>query len=154
MSTLSARPVTAVPSNRLHRTADEPLRSPLRWPAIAMLLAAAVAHVPVIGPHLEEAPYIGALFIALTLVCTLLAVALAVRDSRTSWDLSILVTGLAVLAYVLSRTVGLPQIGDDIGNWGEPSGIVSIITESLTVLLGAAALMSARHSRRGEIAGG
>lgn len=118
------------------RVAGIPWRSAARWPTIAALLAAAAAHIPVTAPHLHEAPYIGALFIALTVACLALAAALAISDSTIVWDVTMLVCGLAVLAYVLSRTVGLPQITDDIGNWAEPLGIVSISTETIAVLCG------------------
>jgi hypothetical protein len=129
---------------RDRRPADTPRHSPLRWPAAVAVLVAGAAHLPVIAPHLAEAPYIGALFIALTVACGVLAVALLAWDTPTVWDLAILATGLAVLAYVLSRTVGLPQIGDDIGNWSEPLGVLSIAAESVTVLLGVATLVWAR----------
>lgn len=109
--------------------------------AIPALLAAAAAHIPVIDSHLHEAPYIGVLFIALTVACAGLAVALGVSDTPTMWDLTVWVAGLAVLGYVLSRTVGLPQITDDIGNWAEPLGIVSIAAESVAVACG---VLSAR----------
>lgn len=129
----------ATATARTRRPADTPRRSPARWPAVAALLVAAAAHVPVTAPHLHEAPYIGALFIGLTVACVVLAAALAVADTPTVWDLTIWVCGLAVLAYVLSRTVGLPQITDDIGNWAEPLGVVSIAAESAAALCGLAA---------------
>ncbi len=42
------------------------------------------------------------------------------------------------------RTIGLPQIGDDIGNWGEPLGIVAIIAEA-TMLITAAPRLGRLH---------
>jgi hypothetical protein len=32
----------------------------------------------------------------------------------------------AIAAFVISRTVGLPQGTDDIGNWTEPLGMTSL----------------------------
>jgi hypothetical protein len=122
------------------RATRVPRNSPLRWIAILALLTAAAAHVPVIPPHLREAPYIGVLFILLVVVCIALSAALAVTDSGTVWAITVLVGALAVLAYVVSRTVGLPQIGDDIGNWGEPLGVVSIAAESAAALCGIATM--------------
>lgn len=137
---MTVHPASAPPVLRSgRRPADLPRRSAARWLAIPALLTAAAAHVPVIPSHLQEAPYIGVLFIALTIACVALAVALGVSDSRTVWDLTVWLAGLAVLAYVLSRTVGLPQITDDIGNWSEPSGIVSIVAESVAVVCGVSA---------------
>jgi len=120
-----------------------PLRSPLRWLAAATLVASGAVHIPVIPMHLEEAPYIGYLFIALTAVCFAIAVAVLLVDSVVVWAAGGVVTALAVIAYVLSRTVGLPQIQDDIGNWSEPLGIAAITAETLTVLLAVVALRRA-----------
>lgn len=36
-----------------------PFRSPLRWLMAVAAASAAAAHIPVIAPHLEEAPYMG-----------------------------------------------------------------------------------------------
>ncbi|HEU5043392.1 MAG TPA: hypothetical protein VFT75_04580 [Nocardioidaceae bacterium] len=119
------------------------LRSPLRWLAAATLVASGVVHIPVIPMHLEEAPYIGYLFIALTAVCFALAAAVLLVDSMLVWAAGGVVTALAVIAFVLSRTVGLPQIEDDIGNWTEPLGIAAITAETLTVLLAVVALRRA-----------
>ena len=119
------------------------LRSPLRWLAAATLVASGIVHIPVIPMHLEEAPYIGYLFIALTAVCFALAAAVLLLDSMLVWAAGGVVTALAVIAYVLSRTVGLPQIQDDIGNWSEPLGIAAITAETLTVLLAVVALRRA-----------
>ena len=119
------------------------LRSPLRWLAAATLVASGIVHIPVIPMHLEEAPYIGYLFIALTAVCFALAAAVLLVDSMLVWAAGGVVTALAVIAYVLSRTVGLPQIQDDIGNWSEPLGIAAITAETLTVLLAVVALRRA-----------
>ena len=121
-----------------------PLRSPLRWPAALTLVVAGAVHIPVTPEHLEEAPYIGYLFIALTVVCFLLALVILVADSTAVWTVSGVVTALALGAYLLSRSVALPQIGDDVGNWLEPLGVVAIVFEGLTVALAVAALRRPR----------
>ena len=110
------------------------LRRPLRFPTAALLLATAGIHIPIIGQHLREAPYIGVLFILLALVATVLAVLLLTRDCTLVWLASAGMTIAAVLAYVLSRSIGLPQIGDDIGNWLDPLGLAALSVETLTVV--------------------
>ncbi|MEU8964203.1 hypothetical protein AB0C89_21210 [Streptomyces sp. NPDC048491] len=117
-----------------------PLHHPLRFPAALLLAIAGAVHIPVIPQHLQEAPYIGALFIVLTAVCLGLALGLPGYDSTTLWAASGLVTAATVLAYALSRTVGLPQIGDDVGNWTDPLGLAAIASEGLTAALAATAL--------------
>jgi energy-coupling factor transporter transmembrane protein EcfT len=116
------------------------LMSPLRVPGAALALVAGLAHVPVTPEHLNEAPYIGGLFIALTIACVLLAAALLVWDSPLVWAAAGATCLLAVIAYVVSRSVGLPLMGDDVGNWLETLGVVSVLSETGVVLVSAFAL--------------
>jgi hypothetical protein len=97
-------------------------------------------HIPLIREHLHEAPYIGVLFIALTVACGACAVLLVAYDHPLVWAVTGGVAGLAVIGYLLSRTVGLPQIGDDVGNWSDPLGTAALLTEGLVVVLAASAL--------------
>jgi hypothetical protein len=136
-------------------TADEPgragawvltaLTSRLRYPAALLAVVAGLAHVPVTPDHLNEAKYIGILFLALTIVCVVLAALLLVWDSPIVWAALGGACLLAVLAFVLSRTVGLPLISDDIGNWTERLGVVSVLTETGVAILAAAALVKGRR---------
>jgi hypothetical protein len=136
--------ITPAHRSLAHPALGSPLRSPLRWVAALTLVVAGAVHIPVTPEHLEEAPYIGYLFIALTVVCFVLALMIAVADTTAVWAVSGVVTALAVGAYLLSRSVALPQIGDDVGNWLEPLGVVAIVFEGLTVGLAVAALRRAR----------
>jgi hypothetical protein len=94
---------------------------------------AAVAHVPVIGSHLEEAPYMGVLFLVLTGACIVLAAGAVIRGGRAVYLMTVLTCGLAVLGYAATRLVTFPMLGDDVGNWLEPLGVVSIVSESIAV---------------------
>jgi len=125
-----------------------PLNLRRRWLVVAALLAAAAAHLPVIGEHLMEARYMGVLFIVLTAACFVLAAALISVDSPAAYALSAITGALAVLGYAATRTVAFPQLADDVGNWTEPLGIVSIITETLAALVALTAMRrTARPSR-------
>ncbi|HWB65821.1 MAG TPA: hypothetical protein VG708_03205 [Mycobacteriales bacterium] len=124
-----------------------PLRHPLRLLVAVALLVAADAHMPVIAEHLHEAPYIGALFLALTLVCLAHVVPLTLHDSPALYVVTALVTGLAFLAYVLSRSVGLPQITDDIGDWLDPLGVTSIVSEGVGFLTAMVVLIWPQQAR-------
>jgi hephaestin len=116
------------------------LNSGLRYAAAAAAIVAAAAHVPVTEDHLEQATYIGVLFIALGIACVLEAAMLVRRDTRFVWT-AVTVTGAAAIAaFVWSRAVGLPLITDDVGNWNEPLAIVAVAAEALMTLLGLAAL--------------
>ena len=128
--------------------------TPLQAPLAAACAITVAAHLPVTGEHLEEAPYIGALFVLLEVASVVLALALIRRPSRAVL-LSISAVGaLAVLALVISRTIGLPLIGDDVGNWTEPLALVSAASESLMVLGGlVAGLGTFTSTRRAALAG-
>jgi hypothetical protein len=110
-------------------------RGVLRWPVAAALLVAAAAHVPVIPEHLTEAPYMGVAFIAFTAVAVVLAVVVAAGDHSLSHSAAIVLCAAAVLMYAATRLVAFPQLGDDVGNWGERLGVVSVISELTVVVL-------------------
>jgi hypothetical protein len=120
-------------------------RSPAQWCASFLLLVAAGTHIPLISDHLDEAPYVGWLFIVLSAVCIVLAVAILFVDNPGVWILSGAVCLAAVVAFLASRTVGLPQIGDDVGNWTEPLGIPAVASEALMVVLACAHLRRGHH---------
>ena len=46
----------------------------------------------------------------------------------------------AVATYAATRVVAFPQIGDDVGNWLEPWGVVSVVLESLSVAVAVVSL--------------
>ena len=47
---------------------------------------------------------------------------------------------LPFVAYIVSRTAGLPGGEDDIGAWGEPAGIASLVFEAFTIIVAARAM--------------
>lgn len=130
MAGTEREPARTQPGAAVHLT-----RSPAQWCASFLLLVAAGTHVPLIRDHLAEAPYVGWLFIALSVVCVGLAVAMVLVDSPGVWIVSGAVCLAAVVAYLASRTIGLPEIGDDVGNWTEPLAIPAVASEVLMVLL-------------------
>ena len=62
------------------------------------------------------------------------------RSDPRAWAAAALLSGGTIFAFVLSRTVGLPQGADDIGNWTEPLGMASLFVEGSVVALSAAML--------------
>lgn len=116
------------------------LHSPWRWPVAALLVVAGAAHIPVTPEHLREAPYMGVAFATFVVVAFVTALLLAARDSRALYLFVVALGTAAVLTYAATRMVAFPQLGDDVGNWGETLGVLSIVTESAAVVLSAAAL--------------
>jgi hypothetical protein len=130
----------ARPADRVVRRTPTRTVLPPFLPTTAALasIGEAVAHVPVIEPHLVEAPYIGVGFVLLTVAGFYLAVRLVVDPDELVWATVGVVAVLAVVGYVLSRSVGLPQIGDDVGAWADPLGITAVSCELLMLAAAAA----------------
>jgi hypothetical protein len=112
----------------------------LRWPVAGALLVTAAAHVPVTPDHLAEAPYMGVGFAAFTVAAGMLAVVVVRRNDVQSYGAAIGLCLAAVMTYAATRLVAFPQLGDDVGNWGERLGIVSIVSELAAIALSALAL--------------
>ena len=74
----------------------------------------------------------------------MLAAALLFVRPRAGWTLGGTLALLTFVAYCVNRTVGMPGAVDDIGNWGEPLGVASLVVEGAMVLLSAAMLRSRR----------
>lgn len=138
---LTARHATPTPRSAMTWLLDgAALRSPWRLLAAVGAIGEAVAHVPVIEEHLTEAPYIGVGFVLLAVAGFILGVLLLLSDTAAVWGSTLAVGVLAILGYVLSRSIGLPQIGDDVGNWGEPLGIIAVICEAIMLVTAAVQL--------------
>lgn len=131
------------PSRHVTVPALRRLRSRLALPAAAATAVAGAAHVPVTPQHLHEVPYVGGMFVALIAVCALTAILLAVRDTALVWWTVAVSCLAAVVLYVVSRGPGMPGMSDDIGDWTNRLGVISVLSESLVVILAGAALWRA-----------
>jgi hypothetical protein len=89
----------------------------------------------------------GVLFVLLSVACVVLAGIAVVRDVPAVYLASAAVCGLAIVGYAATRLVAFPMLGDDVGNWLEPLGVVSILSEA--VVVGAA--LSALHRVSGRL---
>jgi hypothetical protein len=105
-----------------------------RWPAAAALSATAAIHMTLVPDHLREAPYAGALFIALSVAALAAAILLSATDHELVWLGAGAISLGALVAYFLSRSVGLPSMSDDIGDWANPLGLAAVACETLTLI--------------------
>jgi len=130
--------------NTLLTHLDRPwISRPLAALAAVALAGVAVVHL-IDGPgSFQDAEYVGVLELALAAAATVTAIALIVGPVRDIWLSAAILTSAALIAYIASRTVGLPGSTDDIGNWGQTLGIVSMAVESVVVLLAVGALRAA-----------
>lgn len=109
-----------------------------RWPAAAALSATAAIHMTLVPDHLREAPYAGALFIALSAAALATAIMLSATDHELVWLAAGAISVGALVAYFLSRSVVLPSLSDDIGDWANPLGLAAAGCEALTLICWAA----------------
>jgi hypothetical protein len=69
---------------------------------------------------------------------------------RLGWAAGVLLGTGPFVAYVLSRTVGMPGDPGDVGNWGYWVGTVSLFVEAALVALSVSMLFALRRSGRGQ----
>src|SRR5437660_12637982 len=98
----------------------------LRPAAIVGLLAIALIHFLDLFGTLKSHAYIGVLYMVLIAACLVAAGGLVGRQPRRAWMLATAVAAAPFLAYVVSRSVGLPGAPDNIGYWAEPLGLVAL----------------------------
>lgn len=82
----------------------------------------------------------GVLFILLTTACAGLAAAALVRDAAIVYAAAAGVCAAAVLGYAATRLLAFPRLADDVGNWLEPLGVLSVASELIVVACASAAL--------------
>jgi len=133
---------TSEQSSRM-QSADRTLNH--RRMAVGISLAAIAAiHVLDLQSKLEEVPYIGVMYILVIVASLILVERLFVVGSRLDFMASAAVAGVVILGFVVNRTVGMPGATDDIGNWFEPLGLLSILVEGFVVWQALAAVFSSR----------
>jgi hypothetical protein len=104
-----------------------------RSAAVVGLAGVALIHLLELQGKLEEVPYLGIGYIALIVTSVIAAALLIHRNSRTGWILAAGAALATLVGFTLTRTVGLPQSTDDIGNWLEPMGLASLFVEAIVV---------------------
>jgi len=102
-----------------------------------LILIAGLIHLVLAPEHLEEATYLGLLFLA-NFVGAATAAFGIFRGHRWGWALGALVAGGAYALYFINGTVGLPGVQE--GHLIEPLGLLAKTVEALFLLLCAIAL--------------
>jgi hypothetical protein len=130
-----------------------------RFAGAVLALAVAAIHITDQGGLLgfKTPDYVGVGYYLLEAVSLLTAAALllplASRLSAAAWTTAAMFVSVGpLLGYILSRDPGLPDYDDDIGNWTEPLGVVSLLVESALLVLSVTVLIAARRARSRSIA--
>jgi hypothetical protein len=119
----------------LPSTATRSAAVPLRVCAAIGLIGIALIHLLDAPSKFEETPYQGWLFVILIIASLGLADRLLRSDDTWVWALTGLVAGATIVAFVISRTVGLPGAPGDVGEWEEPIAMASLLVEGIVVWL-------------------
>ena len=100
--------------------------------SVAVVGLAGVALIHVLDAHdtFVATPYKGWLYVGLIVGSLTAAGALVRRSDPRAWAGAAALSVGAILAFVYSRTVGMPASADDIGNWTEPLGLASLFVEA------------------------
>jgi hypothetical protein len=96
------------------------------------LAGLATVHIMDLPGKWSETPYLAFSYIAIIVFSGLLIERILKNANRFDFLATILLA-LGVLAgFVINRTVGMPGAMDDIGNWFEPLGLLSLFVEIFT----------------------
>lgn len=115
--------------------------SSLRALVATGMLGIALIHVLDLPGKIEETPYLGWLFILASISSLLVAWALTQWNDRRLLLAAAGIAAMVMLGYVVSRSIGLPDATDDIGNWFEPLGLASLFVEGVIVFLAVSGLI-------------
>jgi hypothetical protein len=120
---------------------------PVRLVAAMLAVAVATVHVANRGgiAMLTSPAWIGWSYRLIEVGALLTALLLLVaRPARLGWAAGILLGAGPFVAYIASRSVGLPGDPHDVGNWGYWLGTVSLIVEAALITLSAGMLLALR----------
>jgi hypothetical protein len=147
MSTRSPVLATGRPSAN-HRASSAPafaVAQAVQEAAVRGTLAIGLAGIAVIHAvdsvgKWTEVRYMFWLYMALIAASVGVGGAVLFSRSRAAVAAAAGLAAAVLAAYVVDRTVGMPNATGDIGNWTEPLGLASMVVEGLVVAVGLAAL--------------
>lgn len=118
----------------------------MRGTVVVGLAGIAVIHAVDSVGKWSEVRYMFWMYIALIIGSLATAGAVLFTRSRATLLAAAGLAASAFAGYVLSRTTGLPNATDDIGNWTEPLGLASLVVEGSVVAVALGALKALRPS--------
>jgi len=105
------------------------------WIGILLVLVFGLIHFVDAPGSFEDATYKGWLFYANGLGALVAAFGIY-RNSRSwGWTLGAVIAAGSLVAYIASRTVGLPQLPAEPDAWLEPLGVASLVAEALFLVV-------------------
>jgi len=117
------------------------------WLGAVLLAGIAWIHYRDIPDKLGETAYLGWGYSLLVMGCAAAGAWLLSDRWRTGYVLGLTISLGAMIAYILTRSTGLPHATGDIGNWAEPAGLFSLLLEAAFVVV---AFMHLRRAPTGS----
>jgi Kef-type K+ transport system membrane component KefB len=111
----------------------------MKWAGIVLIALTGLLHLVETPEYMGEERYIGVLFL-LNAIGAAVALLGIWQDRAWGWVLGTAVAGGAFVAYILSRTIGLPAFHES--ELFEPSGVLSLLIEGGFVVVAARVLMA------------
>ena len=98
---------------------------------ILLILTVGLIHIYKAPMHFEAASYIGVAFVINFVASLVAALGIWLGAKNWGWLLGAYVAGGALVAYLITRAVGLAGFEEAVGNWANPWGTFAIIIEGL-----------------------
>ncbi len=90
-------------------------------------------HVLDLPGKFSEAPYLAVAYILLIIASIVILERVLVVGSRLDFLAAAALSAAVMVAFIVNRTVGMPMATDDIGNWLEPLGLLSLAVEAFVI---------------------
>jgi hypothetical protein len=118
---------------------------------IGLLAVIGAVHLLYAHGYFLFVAYVGVLFYAAAGGAVFVAVGLLCGARVWGWMFGVLLAAAAIVAYVVSRTIGLPMF--PVLPWQDPFGWVSLAAETLFIVLGLIVLRTATAAGNGKRSG-
>ena len=127
-------------------------RTVLRSSALMLGLAGIIAvHVMDLPGKMAEVPYMGFMYIGVIAAAGVLIHRVISGPNKLDFLATAALAGAVILGFIVNRTAGMPGATDDIGNWTEPLGLLSLVIEAWVVLIAVQAARATGFSSETDV---
>jgi hypothetical protein len=142
-------PTPSIAADRPSALLNDPVA---RTSAVLGLVGVAAIHFSMVVDTVKQTPWLGVAFIA-AIVASLALAGMLIRSRSPLVWLQVGALNLALIGgYAFTRLASTPFDNQDVGNWSESLGLVSLLVEGLLVVLSIYVLLApdAASSHRSE----
>lgn len=100
---------------------------------ICVILTIGLIHAYALPEHFEISPYLGISFAVLFVLSLASAFNILRGSYATGWLPGAVISGVALVLYLLSRLFGLPGFEEARGAWATPAGTIAMSLEALFI---------------------